>query len=400
MPANKLFNDPVYGLITVPRGILIDLIDHPWMQRLRRIKQLGLSHLVYPGAVHTRFHHALGALHLMTTTLDHLRKNGVRISDDEYLGAQIAILLHDVGHGPFSHCLEKEIILLPHEELTRGILHQLNGIFGGKLDLAIQIFENKYPRKFLSQLVSSQLDMDRMDYLNRDSFYTGVAEGVIGYDRLIKMMDVVDDHLVLEEKSIYSIEKFLMARRMMYWQVYMHKTSLVAEYLLKSFIGLIKNEKIQFTGFSSNLLDLLYLDDYVDFINDRNKLYEIYYEVDDSEVMILLKKALHSPHQKLRCKAEEILFRKFPKITIINQPPESDALEFLDFKEVVGNTTKVVYKNRFPVLSSGQADVDIYKAGKDEIIIKTKSNALIPLSECINLQQFSENDKKYYIIHT
>jgi len=229
MASTKIFNDPVYGFVSIPYGIIFELVEHPYFQRLRRIKQLGLTHYVYPGALHTRFHHALGALHLMTQAVEVLRSKKVDISEEEAEAVMIAILLHDIGHGPFSHTLESTLINVHHENISTLFMEQLNEEFNGKLDLTIQIFEDQYEKKFLHQLVSGQLDMDRMDYLNRDSFFTGVHEGVIGYDRIIKMLNVVDGELVVEEKGIYSIEKFLIARRLMYWQVYLHKTVLSAE---------------------------------------------------------------------------------------------------------------------------------------------------------------------------
>ncbi len=228
----KIFNDPVYGFVSVPKGILLDLIDHPYFQRLRRIRQLGLSSYVYPGALHTRFHHALGALHLMQEAIETLRQKGVDINPEEAEGACAAILLHDIGHGPFSHALEHSIAAMHHEELSQMFMEAINQEFSGQLSLAIRIFRDAYPKKFLHQLVSGQLDMDRMDYLNRDSFFTGVSEGVIGYDRIIKMLAVHEGELVVEEKGIYSIEKFLIARRLMYWQVYLHKTGVAAEKML------------------------------------------------------------------------------------------------------------------------------------------------------------------------
>lgn len=233
----KIFNDPVYGFITIPHPFIFDLIEHPWFQRLRRIRQLGLSHMVYPGALHTRFHHALGALHLTTQTIDTLRSKGCPVSEDEALGVQIAILLHDIGHSPFSHALEHSIVTgLSHEKVSLLFMYRLNEIFQGQLETAIRIFKGEYPRHFLHQMVSSQLDMDRLDYLNRDSFYTGVLEGKIGAQRIIKMLDVKTDRLVVEEKGVYSIEKFIVARRLMYWQVYLHKTVLAAEQLLENIL--------------------------------------------------------------------------------------------------------------------------------------------------------------------
>ena len=228
----KIFNDPVYGFVSVPHGLLLDLVDHPHFQRLRRIRQVGLAHYVYPGALHTRFHHALGALHLMQEAIEVLRSKGTEISEAEAEAACVAILLHDIGHGPYSHALEHTIVDLHHEQLSLLFMEVLNRQFDGRLSLAIDIFTDRYDKKFLHQLVSGQLDMDRMDYLNRDSFFTGVSEGVIGYDRIIKMLAVHEGELVVEEKGIYSIEKFLIARRLMYWQVYLHKTNVSAEHMV------------------------------------------------------------------------------------------------------------------------------------------------------------------------
>lgn len=232
MNKKKIFNDPVYGFITLPDEIIYDLIEHPYFQRLRRIRQLGLTHLVYPGALHTRLHHALGALHLMTQAVETLRSKGHEITNDEARAVYIAILLHDMGHAPFSHALENIIAGANHEKISLLFMQSINKEFNHALDKAIRIFKNEYPKKFLHQLVSSQLDMDRLDYLNRDSFYTGVLEGKIGAQRIIKMLELHNGSLVIEEKGIYSIEKFIMARRLMYWQVYLHKTVLGAEQLL------------------------------------------------------------------------------------------------------------------------------------------------------------------------
>jgi HD superfamily phosphohydrolase len=237
----KIFNDPVYGFIAVPYDIILDLIDHPWFQRLRRIKQLGMSHLVYPGALHTRFHHAMGAMFLMKEAVDVIRSKGHEISEEEAEAVTIAILLHDIGHGPFSHALEHSIAEgIHHEELSLLLMNKLNDEFKGKLTLAIKIFTNKYKKKFLHQLVSSQLDMDRLDYLKRDSFFTGVSEGVVSSDRILKMLSVHNDELVIEEKGIYSIEKFIVARRLMYWQVYLHKTVVASEFML---VNILKRAK-------------------------------------------------------------------------------------------------------------------------------------------------------------
>ena len=229
---DKIINDPIYGFVKVEKGLIHELVEHPFFQRLRRISQLGLSYLVYPGAHHSRFHHAIGCLHLMNKAIDQLRKKGHKITEKEAEAVCIAILLHDIGHGPFSHALEKRFVSINHESLSVLFMQRLNEQFNGKLSLAIQIFKNEYKKKFLYQLVSGQLDMDRLDYLKRDSFYSGVQEGVIGTERIINMLNVVEDNLVVEEKGIYSIEKFLIARRLMYWQVYLHKTVVSAENML------------------------------------------------------------------------------------------------------------------------------------------------------------------------
>ena len=229
----KIINDPVYGFIRFPEAELMRIIEHPWFQRLRNIRQMGMAHLVYPGAVHTRFHHSLGACHLMGKALDELRLKDTDLSKDDCLAARTAILLHDIGHGPFSHALEHSLVEgVGHETLSSLIMQRMNEEFGGQLRNAIRVFDQNYPRKYLHQLVSSQLDADRMDYLNRDSFYTGVSEGVIGYDRILQMLIVRNDELMVEEKGVHSVEKFIIARRLMYWQVYLHKAVLGAEMLL------------------------------------------------------------------------------------------------------------------------------------------------------------------------
>ncbi|MDB5149367.1 MAG: hypothetical protein JWQ57_3387, partial [Mucilaginibacter sp.] len=233
MNKKKIINDPVYGFISIPTELVFDLIEHPYFQRLRYIKQLGMTHLVYPGALHTRFHHALGAMYLMGMAIETLRNKDHIISAEEEEAVIIAILLHDIGHGPFSHALEHTIVEgISHEDISVMLMNKLNEQFKGRLTMAIAIFKGSYSRKFLHQLVSGQLDMDRMDYLNRDSFFTGVSEGVISSDRIIKMLNVKDDQIAIEEKGIYSIEKFLIARRLMYWQVYLHKTVISAEFML------------------------------------------------------------------------------------------------------------------------------------------------------------------------
>ncbi|WP_309609155.1 HD domain-containing protein, partial [Flavobacterium sp.] len=280
----KIFNDPIYGFITIPNALIYDLIQHPYFQRLRRISQMGLSSLVYPGANHTRFHHALGCLHIMQKAIQVLRFKNTEISTDEENALYIAILLHDIGHGPFSHAMEHSIVEdVHHEEISLLFMHKLNVEFNGQLTLAIQIFKEEYHRKFMLQLVSSQLDMDRMDYLKRDSFYSGVEEGKINSDRLIQMMNVVDDVLVIEEKGIFSVEKFLMARRLMYWQVYLHKTSLVAELTLTN---TLKRAKELFQkGISVNCSDNLqfFIQNKINLIDFTDIILDKFAQLDDTD---------------------------------------------------------------------------------------------------------------------
>ena len=287
----KIFNDPIYGFITLNRDIIFDLIEHPYFQRLRRIKQLGLTHLVYPGALHTRFHHALGTMHLMQKAIEVIRSKGTTITEEEAEGVSIAILLHDIGHGPFSHALEHSIVSgISHEEISTLFMDELNKKFKGKLDLALKIFRNEYKKKFLYQLVSSQLDMDRIDYLKRDSFYTGVSEGVVNTDRIITMLTVKNDELAIEEKGIYSVEQFIIARRLMYWQVYLHKTVLAAENLsvkiLKRAKELALNGEDLFC--TPALKEFLYNKHDLSSFQNNPKLLEIFAELDDVDIMSLV----------------------------------------------------------------------------------------------------------------
>lgn len=289
---HKILNDPVYGFITIQHALTFDLLDHPHMQRLRRISQLGLSHLVYPGAVHNRFHHAIGAMHLMQEAISVLRSKGVEINEDEAEGACAAILLHDIGHGPFSHALEHSIVTgVNHEDISVLIMNRLNEEMHGALDTAIAIFNDHHPKRFLHQLISSQLDMDRLDYLSRDSFYSGVAEGRVGSERIIKMLAVEDGQLVVEEKGIYSIEKFVMARRLMYWQVYLHRTVLCAEFMLMSALKRAKHvAQTDATLFSTPALHI-FLHESLDkarFMADPSIL-DRFCQLDDSDILCALK---------------------------------------------------------------------------------------------------------------
>ena len=320
---HKILNDPVYGFVTLRHGRAMDLMDHRFMQRLRRISQLGLSHLVYPGAVHNRFHHAVGCMHLMQEAIDSLRNKGVDVTEAESEAACLAILLHDVGHGPFSHALEHSIVQgVNHEDISALIMGRLNDEMGGALDLAIQIFNDHHPKPFLHQLVSSQLDMDRLDYLARDSFYSGVTEGKVGSERILKMLNVVDGQLVVEEKGIYSIEKFIVARRLMYWQVYLHRTVLSAEHMLM--LVLRRAKHLVWQGqqvFASPALSLFLHDDLdrAQFLADPMVL-ERFCELDDSDIFVAMKAWRHHDDKVLALLSERLLDRGLFRIELRPEP--------------------------------------------------------------------------------
>lgn len=303
----KIINDPVYnGFLSVDDPVILSVIEHPYFQRQRRIKQLGLTYLVYPGAMHTRFSHMLGALNLMKRALDVLKLKGVEITDDECRGAKLAILLHDIGHGPFSHTSERVLVDVPHEEITLMMMERINreDQLCGALDTAIAIFKNEYPKHFLHQLVSSQLDMDRLDYLGRDSFFAGVSEGIVGTDRIISMLNVHDDELVIDEKGIYSVEKFIISRRLMYWQVYMHKTVIAADQLLLNILRRAKDLDPSVFHFDSS--DPAFLDRFA--------------EVDDDDIMVAVKHWQHSDDEILRTLCRNMVNRRLPAIRFSNEP--------------------------------------------------------------------------------
>ena len=313
----KILNDPIYGFITIPNSLIFDLIQHKYFQRLRRITQMGLSYLVYPGAHHTRFHHAIGCVHLMKNAVNVLRFKGVMISEEEETGLYAAILLHDIGHGPFSHAMEHSIVNgVSHEQISLLFMEQLNKEFNASLTLAIQIFKGEYPRKFLCQLISGQLDMDRADYLKRDSFYTGVNEGNISSDRLIVMMDVANDELVIEQKGIYSVEKFLIARRLMYWQVYLHKTALVAENTLVNVLKRAKElaEKGENLFVSSALHYFLY--NQVNKNNFSDETLEMFSKLDDYDILLSVKEWVNHEDKLLSMLSKMIVERKLLKVEI------------------------------------------------------------------------------------
>jgi hypothetical protein len=392
MNKRKIFNDPVYGFISIPYDIVFDVIEHPYFQRLRRIQQLGLSSLVYPGATHSRFHHSLGAMHLMYRSLEVLKSKGQEITEDESKAAVLAILMHDLGHGPFSHALEGVLVEnLHHEHISMLLMRNLQKEFGKPIEMAIQIFTNQYPKRFLYQLVSGQLDMDRLDYLNRDSFYSGVSEGVVGYDRIINMLDVHDDNIVVEEKGIYSIEKFIVARRLMYWQVYLHKTSLVADLMLKNAVlrakEVYKGNKKQLeisanlNFFLSNTLSL----------NDFDEHLTKFAALDDYDIFQALKVWMNSEDVILKTLSTSIINRKLFKIEFVE---EDKAAEKYD-------TLKNKYSEeemRFLVLK-GAAQNNAYNPSKDNIYIKFKDGSIkeiTDITEQWNIRSLSNPVVKHY----
>lgn len=398
MSKKKIFNDPVYGFISVPYGILFQLIEHPFFQRLRRIKQLSLTHYVYPGALHTRFHHALGALHLMIQAIATLREKGVQITNEEAEAVSIAILLHDIGHGPFSHTLEHTLINVTHEELSIWFMEKLNQEFNGALDMAIAIFQNKYHKHFLHQLVSGQLDMDRMDYLTRDSFFTGVYEGVIGYDRIIKMLSVKDDELVVEIKGIYSIEKFLIARRLMYWQVYLHKTVLSAEQMLLRTLRRAKQlAQQEQTVPASKSLNYFLLHDLEQkgLEEDRDQLLQHFAALDDFDIVSGLKEWQSHKDPVLSYLAQCLINRKLFKLSF--QPEAPDEAQLSAIAASISKQFPAVDQASKHFLITGKETNRAYSPSKDEIKMLLKSDEVFPLSQITDYDIQHRIITKYYL---
>ncbi|MFT4761798.1 MAG: HD superfamily phosphohydrolase [Paraglaciecola sp.] len=398
MNKRKIFNDPVYGFVTIPYPIVFDLIEHPFYQRLRRIKQLGLTHYVYPGALHTRFHHAIGACHLMTEAIEVLRGKGVEILEEEAVAASIAILLHDVGHSPFSHTLEHSLINVHHEELSLLFMEKLNQEFDGQLTLAIQIFRDGHPKRFLHQLISGQLDMDRMDYLNRDSFFTGVHEGVIGYNRIIKMLAVKDDCLVVEEKGIYSIEKFLIARRLMYWQVYLHKTVLAAEQMLVQTLArakMLASKGVKLEA-SENLIYFLYKNVTTeDFENNQAELLERFAQLDDFDIISALKNWMNHDDFTLSFLSKSIINRRLFKIWIQDTP--FDKKQIKELRQSVEKHFNISKKEAKYLVFNGKETNRAYNIAKDEIKILFKNGEVKPWSKSTDMGLKVGEVKKYYL---
>jgi uncharacterized protein len=395
----KIFNDPVYGFITIPNPLIYDLIQHPYFQRLRRISQMGLSSLVYPGANHTRFHHALGCLHIMQKAIQVLRFKNTLISPEEENALYIAILLHDIGHGPFSHAMEHSIVEgVHHEEISLLMMQKLNIEFEGKLSLAIQIFIGEYHRKFMLQLVSSQLDMDRLDYLKRDSFYSGVEEGKINSDRLIQMMNVSNDVLVIEEKGIYSVEKFLMARRLMYWQVYLHKTSLVAEVTLTNTLKRVKELHQNGIDIRCSETLLFFIQNKIGLEDFSNNMVDLFSKLDDNDIIGALKQWQSHPDFVLSSLSKMIINRDLLKIKLDDVKFSSEELKKL--QENFGKKNNLSLEESKYFIFKGKIKNQAYSKSAEPIRILKKNGQIedvIVLSDQLNMKSISRQVVKYFI---
>jgi HD superfamily phosphohydrolase len=402
----KILNDPVYGFVAIPYGILFELVEHPYFQRLRNIKQVSLTHYVYPGALHTRFHHALGALHLMQQAVSSLRAKGVDITEEEAEAVMIAILLHDIGHGPFSHTLENTLIDVHHEELSLLFMQRLNDRFGGRLSLAIRIFRDDHPKYFLHQLVSGQLDMDRLDYLNRDSYFTGVAEGVIGYDRIIKMLNVVDDQLVVEQKGIYSVERFLTSRRIMYWQVYLHKTVVAAEQMLR--LALRRARELSDLGQPPGAPDALayFLEHRIrrqDFHERRDELLACFAALDDTDISSAVKAWQRHPDPLLSYLSYGLVNRRLFRLEFSDEPFDSAYVKRIE--------SAIRDHPLLPTLTGPDSARQLIIQGKEtnsayttthtqeEIMVCTKEGEVVPMSRVSDFGITPRVFTKYFICY-
>jgi uncharacterized protein len=393
----KVINDPVYGFITIDNELIFDIINHPWFQRLRRIHQMAMAQLVYPGAVHTRFHHCIGAYHLMRYALFELKQKGIDITPEEETAAKIAILLHDMGHGPYSHALEGILAIdVHHEDLSAAIMVQLNKEFNGQLQMAIDIFNDVYHKKFLHQLISGQLDVDRMDYLTRDSFFTGVSEGVIGYDRILKMITVHEGDLVIEEKAIFSVEKFLIARRLMYWQVYLHKTVLVAEQMLRKIM--LRAREIGATSGSPFLNKILHTakEDIV-----IEHMLTDFCSIDDYDILSAIKLWMLHEDFVLASLCTAIINRKLLKINFVEEN-EIDAALTKYKQSIQKNYTNIDEKVVSYFVFGGMVKNQLYKTDYEKIKILYKNGSIKDISQVDNALMYKNlatAEQKYYICY-
>ncbi|PPK84534.1 hypothetical protein CLV84_3694 [Neolewinella xylanilytica] len=396
----KILNDPVYGFVGIPYGILFDLVEHPYFQRLRNIKQVSLTHYVYPGALHTRFHHAIGALHLMQQAVTSLRSKGVTISEEEAEAVMVAILLHDIGHGPFSHTLENTLINVSHETLSLLFMQRLNDEFRGKLSLAIEVFTGRYPKPFLHQLVSGQLDMDRLDYLNRDSYFTGVAEGVIGYDRIIKMLNVIGGRLVVEQKGIYSVERFLTSRRIMYWQVYLHKTVVAAEQMLQ--LTLWRARELSELGqppWAPPALKyfLIHRVGSEDFVASRNQLLDCFAALDDTDISSAVKTWQHHPDPLLSYLSYGLVNRRLFRLEFSNDPFDPAYVD--ELRETIRADSRLPRNAADHLVIQGQETNSAYTLTKEEIMVWTKHNEVVPMSSISDFAIAPRSYTKFFLCY-
>lgn len=397
----KIINDPVHGFITIDDSLILEIIGHRYFQRLRRIHQMAFAHLIYPGAVHTRLHHALGAYHLMCNAINELRLKKVEITEKEAQATKLAILLHDIGHGPFSHALEKVIIKdVHHEKISLLIMKSLNEEFGGRLQLAIDIFTNEYHKPFLHQLLSSQLDCDRMDYLTRDSFFTGVSEGVIGYDRIIKMLTVKDGQLMVEEKGIYSIEKFLVSRRLMYWQVYLHKTVLCAERMLVRTLQRAKELVEKGYPLDIPIPTLKYFLEGKSNIVGNPKDLDAFCTLDDYDILASIKTWMSADDKVLSLLCEGLVNRRLFKVKFLPHPPTEE--EITELKALISAETGVQSPDIDYLVFSGEVKNTTYNPESERIQILFKDGSVKDIAAVDNAlirQELSTPVKKYYLCY-
>ncbi|MFA6812223.1 MAG: HD domain-containing protein [Bacteroidaceae bacterium] len=400
---SKIINDPVFGFINIPKGLLYDIVCHPYLQRLNHIKQVGLSSVVYPGAQHTRFQHSLGAFYLMSETIRQLIDKGNLISDEEAEGAEAAILLHDIGHGPFSHVLESTLVQqVTHEEISLMLMERMNKEMDGKLTLAIQIFKDEYPKHFLHQLVSGQLDMDRLDYLRRDSFYTGVTEGNIGSARIIKMLNIIDDHLVVEKKGIYSIENFLTARRLMYWQVYLHKTSVAYERMMVS--TLKRAKELAMNGadlFASPALHFfLYNDIHREEFYNNPECLDHFIQLDDSDIWTSLKTWNSYPDKVLSILSQGLVNRHIFKVEISTEPISQKRID--ELIKQISRYYNISLADTQYFIAIHDIEKNMYNPADDSINILYPDGSIKNIAEAsdmLNITLLSKKVKKYYLCY-
>lgn len=396
MNDSKIINDPIFGFIKIPHGLLLNIVEHPLMQQLTRIKQLGLTSMVYPSAQHTRFQHSLGAFHLMSEAITSLTQKGIFIFDSEEEAVEAAILMHDIGHCPFSHVLEHTLISgISHEEISLLMMEQINREMKGELNLALKIFKNEYPKKFLHQLISSQLDMDRLDYLRRDSFFTGVTEGNIGSARIIKMLDVVDDRLVVNSKGLYSIENYLMARRLMYWQVYMHKTTVSSEEVLVN--ALLRAKHLAHEGkdiFATPCLKyFLYNDIDAETFKNSEEAQKKYAMLDNNDIWSSLKVWTESSDKTLSILSSNILNRNLFKIDITDKPADSEQIHGIRTK--LADYFGISYEDARYLMSDGMIQKDMYDVNDEHISILFKDNTVKDISEASEVMNIALLSKKF-----